>query len=254
MKYFIISMICHCSEKIVIKIWIFSCCSSYRSLTMYEKQQTYYQFPPHSLVLFSFSVKFSLSNCNDLTDPLITILFRMQGSDELWKSYKNNMGMFSFSLWKTELCESKKGNKHRFWKRSNNDVQVVPVIRTTCSLFPQCVRRTKRKSGSIADPRGAQKVRIKNVHTKKRLCKKKVVGVGLGKVCLLSLVSLHVQRQVVRAGKTAVTEAALEGLGPCVLPIMTCQLVGAGEAPLATLPRTLVGLFPWKRLKKIYSN
>lgn len=112
------------------------------------------------------------------------------------------------------------------------------------SFFHNASGVQKGKVGVLLTPKAHKKVRIKNVHTKKRLCKKKVVGVGLGKVCLLSLVSLHVQRQVVRAGKTAVTEAALEGLGPRVLPIMTCQLVGAGEAPLATLPRTLVGLFP----------
>lgn len=52
----------------------------------------------------------------------------------------------------------------------------------------------------------------------------------------------HVQGQVVRAGEAAVTHSALEGLRSGVFPEMASQLVGAGEAPLAPLPRAAVRL------------
>lgn len=54
--------------------------------------------------------------------------------------------------------------------------------------------------------------------------------------------SLHVEGQVVGAGETAAAHGALEGLGPRVLPEVACQLVGAGKAPVTTLPRALVRL------------
>jgi len=40
-----------------------------------------------------------------------------------------------------------------------------------------------------------------------------------------SLMSLHVQGQVVRSGEGSVAEVTLEGLGARVLPVVTSQLV-----------------------------
>ena len=40
-----------------------------------------------------------------------------------------------------------------------------------------------------------------------------------------SLMSLHVQGQVVRSGEGSVAEVTLEGLGARVLPIVTGQLI-----------------------------
>lgn len=67
----------------------------------------------------------------------------------------------------------------------------------------------------------------------------------------LALVSLHVQGQVVRAGETAVTHSTLKRLCPGVFPVMACQLIRAGEAPLTSLPGTAVRLltFIGKKLK-----
>lgn len=67
----------------------------------------------------------------------------------------------------------------------------------------------------------------------------------------LALVSLHVQGQVVRAGETAVTHATLKRLCPGVFPVMACQLIRAGEAPLTSLPGAVVRLltFIGKKLK-----
>lgn len=58
----------------------------------------------------------------------------------------------------------------------------------------------------------------------------------------LVLMSLHVEGQVVGAGETSAADGALEGLGPRVLPEVARQLVRAGKAPVAALPRTLVRL------------
>ena len=48
--------------------------------------------------------------------------------------------------------------------------------------------------------------------------------------CLLltsaaSLMSLHVQGQMVRSGEGSVAEMTLEWLGACVLPVVTSQLI-----------------------------
>lgn len=59
---------------------------------------------------------------------------------------------------------------------------------------------------------------------------------------LLVLVSLHVQGQVVRSGEGARADGALEGFGARVLPVVARQLVGAGEAPVAAVPRAPVRL------------
>ena len=40
-----------------------------------------------------------------------------------------------------------------------------------------------------------------------------------------SLMSLHVQGQVVRSGEGSVAEVTLEWLGACVLPVVTSQLI-----------------------------
>lgn len=67
--------------------------------------------------------------------------------------------------------------------------------------------------------------------------------VGTGPARLLrALVSLHVQGQVVRAREAAAAHGALERLGARVLPEVARQLVGPGEAPLASLPGALVRL------------
>jgi len=42
---------------------------------------------------------------------------------------------------------------------------------------------------------------------------------------MTSLMSLHVQGQVVRSGEGSVAEVTLEGLGARVLPVVTSQLV-----------------------------
>lgn len=58
----------------------------------------------------------------------------------------------------------------------------------------------------------------------------------------LSLVSLHVQGQVVRSGEAPAAHGTLERLSPRVLPEVARQLVGTGEAPVATLPGAFVRL------------
>lgn len=56
------------------------------------------------------------------------------------------------------------------------------------------------------------------------------------------LVPLHVQGQMIGAGKAAVAHPALERLGPCVLSVVTGQLVRAREPPVAAFPGALVRL------------
>ena len=56
--------------------------------------------------------------------------------------------------------------------------------------------------------------------------------------------------QVVGAGEAAAARHALEGLGAGVLPVVTRQLVRAGEAPVAALPGTPVGLLPCRRRRR----
>lgn len=58
----------------------------------------------------------------------------------------------------------------------------------------------------------------------------------------LVLVSLHVQGEVVRSGKGARADGALEGLGARVLPVMARQLIRTGETPVAAVPRAPVRL------------
>lgn len=58
----------------------------------------------------------------------------------------------------------------------------------------------------------------------------------------LVLVSLHVQGEVVGPGERARADAALEGFGARVFPVVTRQLVRTGEAPVAAVPRTPVRL------------
>lgn len=54
------------------------------------------------------------------------------------------------------------------------------------------------------------------------------------------LVALHVQGQVVRAREAAAAGHALEGFGASVFAVVSGQLVGAGEAPVAVVPRAAV--------------
>lgn len=59
-----------------------------------------------------------------------------------------------------------------------------------------------------------------------------------------------VERQVIRAGKAAVTVCTLEGLHSCVLAVMPCQFVGASKLPGAAFPGTFVGFFSWEETKE----
>lgn len=59
---------------------------------------------------------------------------------------------------------------------------------------------------------------------------------------VLALVSLHVEGQVIRAREAAAAHRAVEGFSTRVLPEVTCQLIRAGETPIAALPRALVRL------------
>ena len=58
------------------------------------------------------------------------------------------------------------------------------------------------------------------------------------------------QGQVVGAGEAAAAGHTLEGLGAGVLPVVTGQLVRAGEAPITALPGTAVGLLPCRRSRR----
>lgn len=55
-----------------------------------------------------------------------------------------------------------------------------------------------------------------------------------------------VQGEVVGPGEGAVALGAAERLDPRVLAEVSRQLVGAGEAPGAALPGTVVGLLSWR--------
>lgn len=59
-------------------------------------------------------------------------------------------------------------------------------------------------------------------------------------------VAAAVQGEVVGPGEGAVALGAAERLDPRVLAEVSCQLVGAGEAPGAALPGTVVGLLSWR--------
>ena len=54
--------------------------------------------------------------------------------------------------------------------------------------------------------------------------------------------ALHVQRQVIGPREAALTALTLERLGARVFAVVSGELVGAGEPPLAALPRAPVGL------------
>lgn len=71
-----------------------------------------------------------------------------------------------------------------------------------------------------------------------------------GPVQLLVLVPLHVERQVIGAGEAAVADGALEGLCPCVLPVVARQFIRAGEPPVAAFPCALVGLLTWNTARR----
>lgn len=60
-------------------------------------------------------------------------------------------------------------------------------------------------------------------------------------------VAAAVQGEVVRPGEGAVTLGAAERLDPRVLPEVSRQLVGAGEAPGAALPGAVVGFLSWRQ-------
>ena len=64
-----------------------------------------------------------------------------------------------------------------------------------------------------------------------------------------SRVPAGVEGEVVAAREPAAAVGALEGLGAGVLAVVAGELVGAGEAPLASLPRARVRLLTWERRK-----
>lgn len=57
-----------------------------------------------------------------------------------------------------------------------------------------------------------------------------------------SHVPLHVEGEVVGAGESPLAEVALEGPVPCVLAVVTGQLVGAGKFPATAFPGAVVRL------------
>lgn len=63
----------------------------------------------------------------------------------------------------------------------------------------------------------------------------------------LVLVTLHVQSQMVRAREAAAAGDALEGFGPGVFPVVSGELVGSSEAPVAVLPCASVRLLACKK-------
>lgn len=63
----------------------------------------------------------------------------------------------------------------------------------------------------------------------------------------LGHVTLHVQCQVIGAGKAAFADLTLEGLSTRVLAVMTSQLVRTGKAPLTFRPLTAIRFLPWER-------
>lgn len=67
---------------------------------------------------------------------------------------------------------------------------------------------------------------------------------------VLVLVSLHVQGKVVRSGEGAGADGALEGFGARVFPVVSGQLIGASETPVAAVPRAAVRLLTCREEKK----
>lgn len=68
-----------------------------------------------------------------------------------------------------------------------------------------------------------------------------------GQVCVqvwsrLVLVTLHVQGQVVGAREAAAAGDTFERFGAGVFPVVSGELVGPGEAPVAVLPRAAIRL------------
>lgn len=63
---------------------------------------------------------------------------------------------------------------------------------------------------------------------------------------MLILVTLHVQGQVVGAREAAAAGDALERFGSGVFPVVSGELVGSGEAPVAVLPCAAVRLLTCK--------
>ena len=68
--------------------------------------------------------------------------------------------------------------------------------------------------------------------------------------CVAGLVSFHVERQVIRSGKTSVALRTLEWLDPSVFPVMPCQLVGSSETPLTAFPGATIRFLTWKAKEK----
>lgn len=56
-------------------------------------------------------------------------------------------------------------------------------------------------------------------------------------------VPLHVQGQVVRAGKGTVAQVTLEGTVTGVFAEVACKFVGSGKLPTASFPVAMIGFF-----------
>lgn len=54
---------------------------------------------------------------------------------------------------------------------------------------------------------------------------------------------LHVQGQVVRAGKGTVAQVTLEGTVTGVFAEVACKFVGSGKLPTAAFPVAMIGFF-----------
>lgn len=59
---------------------------------------------------------------------------------------------------------------------------------------------------------------------------------------VLALVSLHVQGQVIGAREAAAAHQTVKGFSTRVLPVVACQLIGAGETPITAVPGAVVRL------------
>ena len=59
----------------------------------------------------------------------------------------------------------------------------------------------------------------------------------------ISLMSLEVECEVVRSGKSSITMRAFEWFDPSVFSEVASEFIGAGKLPVAAFPTALVGLF-----------
>ena len=63
----------------------------------------------------------------------------------------------------------------------------------------------------------------------------------------MSLVSLHVQREVVGARERSLTDLTFERLVSGVFAVVASKFIGACKPPRTSLPRTLIRLLTWRQ-------